>query len=684
MALVLGPEIVEHPAFIAGTVAVIEIPAAGLRGELLWPSIRPTARPKRRHLAVAKPAKPVAGQATAAAATAKLTVGAPAHDDPTLRAQIEASLPKVGRLEAEGDAIAAAILAAALAAPLAATESIEPLPPVHRGAAPASPLAINSSPGATRIVAGVEMPADFAAGRSTQATTTSVGTTLPPRFAGSGGHRWVMWGLGAAAVLLAVGTGYASRGTQSSVVDRSPVTTSAGMPTRVAVDTAVAARVPGDSGEVPRGDLRRVDKPDRDPAETINDAVSSPKSATTGSEERQATPAKSAAQVTLRMRGGGFEVAGELKGFDGSKYVIATAAQGLMTMDASRFECIGEACARPAATILSAADRPSPRKPDAFAIEGTSALGADYIPRLVKAYAASIGASVDVSSGPVAGAMRLRILDARGAELAAIDVVASSTTAAFAALERGTAQIAMTDRSHDEVAPPRSRAPTPAEQFVGQDVVAVIASPESPLVSLPIETLAKVLAGQITDWFDLGHARGPDRAYRRGRGRRNRGHDCAHAVAAARPRIGSGCNAAVVGCRGRRARVAVAAGHRNHLAGAGRRRKDGQSGDTMWSRRTSHDLRGEERGVSAGAQALSLHERAIDAADGARPDPVGRFRRRTRPGCGKSPRRSVVRDNRSRSAGGANGACDQCACGVVRHGRDAPDAGGSRWRQAHV
>ncbi|MGQ0671537.1 MAG: hypothetical protein ACT4N2_01475 [Hyphomicrobium sp.] len=46
--LVVGPEIVEHPLLLAGTPVVIELPDAGVRGEFLWPSVAPTAQPRRR------------------------------------------------------------------------------------------------------------------------------------------------------------------------------------------------------------------------------------------------------------------------------------------------------------------------------------------------------------------------------------------------------------------------------------------------------------------------------------------------------------------------------------------------------------------------------------------------------------------------------------------------------------
>ncbi len=66
--LVVGPDIVESPLFLPGTLTAIEIQKCGVRGEFLWPRISPLVRPKRRHLIGAKTpreAKPDASEVIA-------------------------------------------------------------------------------------------------------------------------------------------------------------------------------------------------------------------------------------------------------------------------------------------------------------------------------------------------------------------------------------------------------------------------------------------------------------------------------------------------------------------------------------------------------------------------------------------------------------------------------------------
>ena len=50
-----------------------------------------------------------------------------------------------------------------------------------------------------------------------------------------------------------------------------------------------------------------------------------------------------AAEVTLRLKGGGFQLTGELKEYDTTKYVIENRSFGTMTLDASRFDVSAKA-----------------------------------------------------------------------------------------------------------------------------------------------------------------------------------------------------------------------------------------------------------------------------------------------------------------------------------------------------
>ena len=73
------------------------------------------------------------------------------------------------------------------------------------------------------------------------------------------------------------------------------------------------------------------------------------------------------------MKGGGFELKGRLKSFDGARYVIDNKVFGTMTLDAANMECIGAGCPGAPARGRVAAGRPPPTCAERRALEHQSA-----------------------------------------------------------------------------------------------------------------------------------------------------------------------------------------------------------------------------------------------------------------------------------------------------------------------
>lgn len=57
LELLLGPDIVDNPHLVPGTIVAIEVPEADSQGEFHWPNVAPTQKPKKR-LALSKKPKP--------------------------------------------------------------------------------------------------------------------------------------------------------------------------------------------------------------------------------------------------------------------------------------------------------------------------------------------------------------------------------------------------------------------------------------------------------------------------------------------------------------------------------------------------------------------------------------------------------------------------------------------------
>ncbi|MBX2853829.1 MAG: substrate-binding domain-containing protein [Rhodobacteraceae bacterium] len=228
-----------------------------------------------------------------------------------------------------------------------------------------------------------------------------------------------------------------------------------------------------------------------------------------------ATPAISQ-EVTLRMKGGGFSVSGELVNTDGASYTINSATLGTMTLDAERFECLGNGC--PAGRQPTTQQIPSTVRSSAvdtstsgrITLVGSTAIGASLMPNLVAGYAASIGGRVVDESGGRSGTT-LVLRDYRDDEIGRIDLRSQENENPFEALRTRRAQIAMSSRpiSNEEAGALLSAGmgdltSRESEHVVAVDGVQVVVAPENPAVSVSVKDLGRIFSGQVSDWSQLG------------------------------------------------------------------------------------------------------------------------------------------------------------------------------------
>lgn len=225
--------------------------------------------------------------------------------------------------------------------------------------------------------------------------------------------------------------------------------------------------------------------------------------------------AEEAREVTMRMKGGGFQVVGDLKAFDGVKYVVETAQFGRLTLQAARYECLGAACTLPISNAAWSQETLSTAKPETVVVRGSELIGTELLPALVRGLAAEMGVDVQHVVGTRPGELRLRLVDKDGKELATYVIQRDEAGAALGALEKGDAAIALTDRQAtpqelEAIAAAQPKLKTGQhEHLLGIDPLAVIVAPDHPLTSLPLDQIAKIFAGQVTDWYELGLPPGP-------------------------------------------------------------------------------------------------------------------------------------------------------------------------------
>ena len=217
-----------------------------------------------------------------------------------------------------------------------------------------------------------------------------------------------------------------------------------------------------------------------------------------------------AQQVVLRAKAGEFEFAGRLKSRTAASFVIETVS-GEVTLDAAQFVCTGEGCPAARSVTATATER--------LAIHGSTIIGQTLMPQLIRDYAATLGAQVEQTTSEKRNESRIRVRNTQKSEIAAIDLQRYGSQTAFTALARGEAQIGLSTRPVTD-GEARALAPLmPGERVVqhehvlGLDAIVFVVAPGNPIASLTIDQIARIFAGQITDWQELGQSAGPINVY---------------------------------------------------------------------------------------------------------------------------------------------------------------------------
>lgn len=188
-----------------------------------------------------------------------------------------------------------------------------------------------------------------------------------------------------------------------------------------------------------------------------------------------------AQDVTLVAREGGIVLNGTLQGYDGEFYRIST-SYGVLTVDGQGVICEGPACPdliAPKATMRVVG------APDAGAL----------LPALFQAFARSRGLIYEEVPGDAYAA---RILDPESRkDLAEISFAALPPDQASAALEAGAADLKLAYRAE----------PAFGSHALAMDALVAIVAPDNPTPEISTVELAGILAGEVTNWGQIG---GPD------------------------------------------------------------------------------------------------------------------------------------------------------------------------------
>lgn len=191
--------------------------------------------------------------------------------------------------------------------------------------------------------------------------------------------------------------------------------------------------------------------------------------------------AASAQDVTLTSRDGALSVSGALQGFDGEFYRLDT-SYGPLTVDADGVLCDGPAC--PELTAPKSVVR----------IVGAADPGRMLLPAVLQAFAKARGLVLQVSAAD--GLTRLSD-PLTGKVLAELSFRPLPPSASRAAMAAGRAELMLAAATEPEF----------GSKAVALDALIPIVAPDNPMPGISTPDLARALAGEVTNWKEIG---GPD------------------------------------------------------------------------------------------------------------------------------------------------------------------------------
>ena len=204
--------------------------------------------------------------------------------------------------------------------------------------------------------------------------------------------------------------------------------------------------------------------------------------------------------VTLKTPDGALSLTGELIEFDGQTYSLETMV-GSIEIDASSVVCEGDSC--PATEELRTE----------FTVATSEAVGTTLVSNIIEEYAFlnNFIAEQTFDSNAGADVASMELLSESDESMATVSVEGSTSTEVFQRLASGEAAIAVTARPVNaaeirsfEAAGLASPADPAQERVFALDALAPLVSPQNRTRSVSIEDMARIAAGRVRNWSELG------------------------------------------------------------------------------------------------------------------------------------------------------------------------------------
>ena len=220
--------------------------------------------------------------------------------------------------------------------------------------------------------------------------------------------------------------------------------------------------------------------------------------------------------VEMRLRGGDLVIKGDLASVRGNAGLITSPDFGAIMLEIDRFDCQGPGCIVLGQPETSAA---LPRQiPGAtFGIRGSNTVGEALSPALIEAYAKNNGYLAEKRVGASAEEIEMELFDQNRKRLVLIDAQSHGSGTSATNLLSGAAEIGASSRliKDTELKALNDAGLTVNEHVLALDGMPVIVSPSNPVEQLTLEQIAKIFAGEIADWSEVGGTPGAITIYAR-------------------------------------------------------------------------------------------------------------------------------------------------------------------------
>ena len=210
-----------------------------------------------------------------------------------------------------------------------------------------------------------------------------------------------------------------------------------------------------------------------------------------------------AGEVTLVLRNGELTIIGELVPSGPGSYAVKSDKFGVVSVEASKFDCSGAACPKPPASTVG--------------IHGSNTIGAQLMPNPIEKFADREGYTVEKIAGNDPEAVQYKLYASDGKEAGLFDLQSHGSNTAPSDMQKGKAQLGMMSRpiKPEEVKAIAGSGTTLKTHVFALDGVAVFVSPQNPVKALSLDEIAKIFAGTIKDWSEVGGSPGKIKLYAR-------------------------------------------------------------------------------------------------------------------------------------------------------------------------